>query len=75
MRHATVKRGGGAGSGMWAKNGVVGEGVFQRVSHCVKTDVDGNIKAKHGRHHTTKLHCEANVTHSRAPSQMYCFWI
>ena len=27
-------------------------GVFQLVSHCVKTDGDGNMKAKHTWHHT-----------------------
>ena len=31
-----------------------GGGGFQCVSHCVKTDVDGNMKAKHRRHHTIK---------------------
>ena len=31
-----------------------GEGVFPFVSHCVKTDVEGNMKGKHRRHHTPK---------------------
>ena len=47
-------KGGGAGSWMLSQNGKGGEGVFQFVFHCVKTDVDGNMKAKHRRHHTPK---------------------
>ena len=45
----------GSGSWMWSQNGEGGEGVFQFVSHCVKTDVEDNMKAKHRRQHTT--HC------------------
>ena len=39
---------------MWSQNGEGEEGVFQFVSHCVKTDMDGKMKAKHRRHHATK---------------------
>ena len=48
------QRGGGAGSWMWLQNGEGGEGVFQYVSHGVKTDVDGNMEATRRRHHTPK---------------------
>ena len=49
-----LSRGGGVGSRMWSQNGEGGEGVFQFVSHCVKTDVEDNMEAKRRRQHTTK---------------------
>ena len=55
MRHAIVRGGGGAGCWMWSQNGEGEEGVFQFVSHRVKRDMDGKMKAKHTRHRTTKF--------------------
>ena len=53
MCHAIVEGGGEQALGCGRRMGRAG-GVFQFVSHGVKTDVDGNMKAKHRRHHTSK---------------------
>ena len=52
MRHPIVQRGGGLLDVVvqWGGEG----GAVQLVSHCVKTYMDGKMKAKHRRHHATK---------------------
>ena len=69
-----LSKGGGAlGSGRMKGEG---GGVFQFVSHYVETDVDGKMNAKtEGTIQESTVKCEANVTHSIAPSHMSCFWI
>ena len=47
-------RKGGGGSWTWSQNGEGGGGIFQFVSYCLQTDVDGNMKARHKRPHTPK---------------------